>query len=183
MLTRCRRVNKNVSRCSDIGNRLKRCLKDTQLHSARLRVILGPLAPPGDRAVQEKRARDAKTSSGTASRTGPRWSAGFHLGDYKLITRSAENVLGGLHRDEVFSLAYEHLTNHPRETLAALCRFLELPLPPRWHDAASAIFRPSSGSAKYVVWAGTARADRQRANVDKLVKGARAVLPDYSLPE
>jgi len=101
----------------------------------------------------------------------------------KLITRSAENVLGGLHRDEVFSLAYEHLTNHPRETLAALCRFLELPLPPRWHDAASAIFRPSSGSAKYVVWAGTARADRQRANVDKLVKGARAVLPDYSLPE
>ena len=52
-----------------------------------------------------------------------------------------------------------------------------------WHDAASAIFRPSSGSAKYVVWAGTARADRQRANVDKLVKGARAVLPDYSLPE
>ena len=61
MLTRCRRVNKNVSRCSDIGNRLKRCLKDTQLHSARLRDILVPLAPPGDRAVQEKRARDAKT--------------------------------------------------------------------------------------------------------------------------
>ena len=109
------------------------------------------------------------------------WTACF--GDYKLITRSAENVLGGLRREEVFSLAYEHLTNHPRETLAALCRFLELPLPPRWLDAASAVFRPSSGSAKYVVWAGTVTADRRRANVDKLVKGARAVLPNYSLPE
>ena len=52
---------KNVSGCCGIGNARKRCLKDTQLQSARLRVILGPLAPPGDRAVQEKRARDAKT--------------------------------------------------------------------------------------------------------------------------
>ena len=52
---------KNVSGCCGIGNPLKRCLKDTQKQSARLRVFLGPLAPPGDRAVQEKRARDAKT--------------------------------------------------------------------------------------------------------------------------
>ena len=40
---------------------------------------------------------------------------------------------------------------------------------------------PSMGITIFT--AGTARADRQRANVDKLVKGARAVLPDYSLPE